>query len=179
MSEKQSLGSFISRLFLLDLIKGLVVTLKYHNAAIVQKRGASGQGDDPLLGIYTKQYPKERPIIAERFRGAPRLNNDPETGETLCIACNLCALACPEDCIYVGSENREVMEGGKLKKKKVLTTYVFDTSRCMFCNLCSEACPTDCVELTQNFELASYTRIGAIWDREDLEGGRAIKQFLS
>jgi NADH-quinone oxidoreductase subunit I len=179
MSERESLKDVISRLFMLDLIKGLFVTLKYHNASLVQRRGKSGKGDDPLKGIYTKQYPKERPEVAERFRGAPRLNMDPETGETLCIACNLCALACPEDCIYVGSENREVTEGGKVKKKKVLTTYVFDTSRCMFCNLCAEACPTDCVELTQNFELASYTRAGAIWDREDLEGGRAIKNYLS
>ena len=26
---------------------------------------------------------------------------DPETHDTLCIACNLCAVACPEDCIDV------------------------------------------------------------------------------
>src|SRR5256884_6189851 len=30
------------------------------------------------------------------------LNNHPETGETLCIGCNLCALACPENLIVVG-----------------------------------------------------------------------------
>jgi ferredoxin len=32
----------------------------------------------------------------ERYRGAPRLNINPDNGETLCISCNLCALACPE-----------------------------------------------------------------------------------
>ena len=32
---------------------------------------------------YTEQYPKERPKIAERFRGAPRLNNDPDNGRNV------------------------------------------------------------------------------------------------
>ena len=61
---------------------------------------------------YTEQYPKERPKVAERFRGAPRLNNDPVTGETLCIACNLCALACPEHCIEVGWERDRAGQEG-------------------------------------------------------------------
>jgi NADH-quinone oxidoreductase subunit I len=34
-------------------------------------------------------------------------------------------------------------------------------SRCMFCGLCEDACPVDALELTQDFELASYTREGA------------------
>ena len=45
--------------------------------------------------------------MAERYRGAPRLNINPDNGETLCIACNLCALACPETLIVVGSERNE------------------------------------------------------------------------
>src|SRR5678810_533339 len=76
--------SLIKRLFLVDLIRGLKLTFSY------QKPSEN----------YTEQYPKERPKISERFRGAPRLNNDPVTGETLCIACNLCALACPEPVSY-------------------------------------------------------------------------------
>ena len=57
--------------------------------------------------IYTEQYPAERPPVAERYRGAPRLNINPENGETLCISCNLCALACPENLIVVTSERNE------------------------------------------------------------------------
>jgi NADH-quinone oxidoreductase subunit I len=77
----------LSRFLLVDLLKGLRVTFKQQ---------APGE-------IVTEQYPKVRPEVSERFRGAPRLNLDPDTGETLCIACNLCALACPENCIEVGS----------------------------------------------------------------------------
>src|SRR5256714_35498 len=138
MSERESFKDVISRLFMLDLVKGLFVTLKYHNASLMQRRGKSGKGDDPLKGIYTKQYPKERPEVAERFRGAPRLNNDPETGETLCIACNLCALACPEHCIEGGWERDK-------QGKKVLTDYTVDISRGMFLGFCVYALSTPCL----------------------------------
>ncbi|HMW00125.1 MAG TPA: NADH-quinone oxidoreductase subunit I [Acidobacteriota bacterium] len=163
----------VARFLLLDLIKGFRLTMKYNLKSLLEKR----EGGNPLQGIYTEFYPEERPRVSERFRGAPRLNLDPETGETLCIACNLCALACPENCIHVGSANREVQDGDKRRKKKVLTTYVYDTSRCMFCDLCVEACPTDCIELTQEFELAVYSRSGMVWDRELLEKGREIVRY--
>jgi formate hydrogenlyase subunit 6/NADH:ubiquinone oxidoreductase subunit I len=52
-----------------------------------------------------------------------------------------------------------------------LTTFTYDLSRCMFCGLCEDACPVDALELTQDFELASYTREGGIWDRQMLEEG--------
>jgi NADH-quinone oxidoreductase subunit I len=56
-------------------------------------------------------------------------------------------------------------------RRKELTNFTYDLSRCMFCGLCEDACPTDCLELTQDFELANYTREGAIWDRQTLEQG--------
>lgn len=173
MSEKQSLKKWLSRLLMLDLLKGLALTFKYNLRALTQPR----EGGNPQSPIYTECYPEERPKVAERFRGAPRLNVHGETGETLCIACNLCAIACPENCIYVGATHRFYTEKGKQKKKKVLTTFVYDTSRCMFCDLCVEACPTDCLELTQEFELASYSRAGLVWDREMLEKGRDIVRY--
>ena len=139
---------FLRRIFLLDLVKGLRLTFSY------QRPGA----------VYTEQYPLERPPVAERYRGAPRLNNHPETGETLCIACNLCALACPENLIVVGWARTE-------DRKKRLTTFTYDLSRCMFCGLCEDACPVDALELTQDFEIAHYTREGMIWDRQTLEEG--------
>jgi NADH-quinone oxidoreductase subunit I len=142
-------------IFLVDLLEGLWVTFRYQRPK----------------HIVTEQYPLERPKIAERYRGAPRLNNNPETGETLCIACNLCALACPETLIVVSSERNEQT------RRKELTTFTYDTSRCMFCGLCEDACPVDALELTQDFELASYTREGAIWDRKMLEEGPHPKKY--
>ena len=139
---------FLQRFFLIDIFKGLALTLRYTYSK-----------------VYTEQYPREKPRLAERYRGAPRLNNDPETGETLCIACDLCAEACPEDLIVVSSVRDPE------SRKKVLTEYTFDTSRCLFCGLCQEVCPTNAIELTQDFELATYDRKSMLWDRARLEKG--------
>ena len=149
------MNSFLSRLFLVDFWKGLMLTFRTQNPK----------------NVYTEQYPLERPMVAERYRGAPRLNMNPETGETLCISCNLCALACPENLIVVSSARNEQT------RRKELTNFTYDLSRCMFCGLCEDACPVDALELTQDFELASYTREGAIWDRETLEKGPQPTQY--
>jgi NADH-quinone oxidoreductase subunit I len=151
-----ALSSFVRKVFMVDLIKGLAVTFRYQHPK----------------HITTEEYPKVRPDVAERYRGAPRLNINPENGETLCISCNLCALACPENLIVVSWER-----AGGTSGKKALTTFTYDTSRCMFCGMCEDACPTDALELTQDFELASYTREGAIWDRQMLEEGPHPTQY--
>ena len=127
---------FLKTVFLVDLLQGLWVTFRNQKPSLV----------------YTEEYPKDRPPVAERFRGAPRLNVHPETDQTLCIACNLCALACPEHLIIVTSERNEET------RRKELTTFTYDTSRCMFCGLCEDACPVDALELTQDFELALHPR---------------------
>lgn len=139
----------LQKLLLVDLVKGLSLTFRYQNPK----------------QVYTEQYPMQRPQVAERYRGAPRLNVNPDTNETLCIACDLCALACPEHLIVVNSERNPTT------KRKELTNFTYDLSRCMFCGLCEDACPTDALELTQDFEIASYSRTGMIWDRQTLEQG--------
>jgi NADH-quinone oxidoreductase subunit I len=161
----------LKRFFMVDLLRGLGVTLKFNVGALTDRDSVAGKG------IYTEQYPKVRPDVAPRFHGAPRLNMDPETHDTLCIACNLCALACPEDCIDVIPMDVEVVVAGKPRRKKVLDEFIFDTSRCMFCALCQEACPTYCLELTQDFELATYSRAGFVWNREMLEQGRETVKY--
>src|SRR3712207_7105461 len=52
------------------------------------------------------------------------------------------------------------------------TLFPYTTLFRSFCALCQEACPTACLELTQEFELATYSRAGFVWNREMLEQGR-------
>lgn len=156
MAEMGGVVGFLKKLFLVDFVKGMLLTLKYD--LMLSQPGKHKE-------LYTEEYPKDRPPVAERYRGAPRLNINPESGETLCIGCDLCALACPEHLIVVTTQRDEKT------RRKVLTTFTYDISRCMFCGLCEDACPVDCLELTQDFELASYTREGTIWDRQALEEG--------
>ena len=155
--------SFLKKIFMVDLLQGLWVTLRY--ALAVGARGGKPKE------LYTERYPLERPQVAERYRGAPRLNINPESGDTLCISCNLCALACPENLIVVSSSR------DKKTRRKVLGNFTYDLSRCMFCGLCEDACPVDALELTQDFELANYTREAAIWDRQMLEEGPRPTQY--
>jgi NADH-quinone oxidoreductase subunit I len=154
-SGDMGMASLLRKVFLVDLLQGMRVTFRYQ---------------DPKE-IYTEQYPLERPQVAERYRGAPRLNVNPDTDETMCIACDLCALACPENLIVVSSARNENT------RRKELTDFTYDLSRCMFCGLCEDACPVDALELTQDFELASYTREGWIWDRKTLEKGPQPTQY--
>jgi len=143
------MSGILKKIFLVDLFQGLWVTFRNQNPKY----------------IYTEQYPAERPKVAERYRGAPRLNINPDNGETLCIACNLCATACPEHLIVVQSERNPVT------RRKEMTSFTYDVSRCMFCGLCVEACSTDCLELSQDYELAQYSREGLVFDRQRLERG--------
>ena len=142
-------SAVLRKIFLADLFEGLRVTFRSQRPKY----------------ICTEQYPAERPRVAERYRGAPRLRRNPETGETLCNCCNLCALACPESLIVVTSARNEQT------KRKELVEYTFDTSRCMFCGLCEDACSTGAIDLSQDFELATYGREGQIWNRQMLEEG--------
>ncbi|HEY2930619.1 MAG TPA: NADH-quinone oxidoreductase subunit I [Acidobacteriota bacterium] len=148
--------NLLRRILFIDIIKGLLITFPYM-----------------FRRTYTEQYPTQRPQIAERYRGAPRLNLDPETKETLCISCNLCALACPEDLIVVTSER------DPKTSRKILQEFTFDLSRCLFCGLCQEACPVNAIELTQYFELAAYDKNGSKWDKYKLEHGPTALPGLS
>src|SRR5260370_26689716 len=145
----------LERLFQDDFLKGLAVTFRTQHPK----------------NIVTERYPLERPMVAERYRGAPRLNNNPETGETLCIGCNLCALAWPENLIVVGWQRDDAT------RRKVLTTFTYDTSRSMFCGLCEDACPVDELKLTKDFQIAYFTLEGAIQIRNRLLQGQILTRF--
>ena len=144
-----SLTPFLRKVLMVDLVKGLSVT--FHNQSEKER--------------VTEQYPLERPVVCERYRGQPRLNVNPETGDSLCIVCNLCALACPEQLIVVKGERNPAT------KRKEVVSWSYDLSRCMFCGLCAEACSTDALELTQDYEMALYSRDGMVRDQAALQRG--------
>lgn len=108
----------------------------------------------------TVQYPEERPAIPPRWRGRIILSRDPDGGER-CVACYLCAGACPVDCIAL--QAAEDSAG-----RRYPAFFRINFSRCIFCGLCEEACPTCAIQLTPDFEMGEYVRQNLVYEKEDL-----------
>ena len=114
----------------------------------------------------TQQYPEERPLLPARHRGRHELERH-ENGLEKCVGCELCALVCPADAIYVeGAENPKdapISIGERYAK-----TYVINLLRCIYCGYCVEACPTEALQMKGDFELAAGDRASLIVSKEQL-----------
>ncbi len=108
----------------------------------------------------TIQYPDEKPNIPPRWRGRIILSRDPD-GEERCVACYLCAAACPVDCIALQATEDE-------HERRYPEFFRINFSRCIFCGYCEEACPTDAIQLTPDFEMGEYNRKNLVYEKEDL-----------
>src|SRR3954470_18078439 len=114
----------------------------------------------------TEYYPNEPPKFEERYRGVHVLQRD-VNGMEKCVACFLCAAACPANCIYIeAAENTEKVRisGGERYAK----VYNIDYNRCIFCGYCVEACPTDAITHGHDFEIASYNTSTLIYRKDRL-----------
>jgi len=102
----------------------------------------------------------------ERFRGVHVLQRD-ENGLEKCVACFLCAAACPSNCIYIeAAENTaERRVSGAERYAKV---YNIDYNRCIFCGYCVEACPTDAITHGHGFEIASFNASNLVYRKEQM-----------
>ena len=94
----------------------------------------------------TVQYPYEKLIPSERFRGRIHFEFDK------CISCEVCVRVCPINLPIVD------WEFNKVTKKKELKHYSIDFGVCIFCGNCVEYCPTNCLSMTEEYELAVYER---------------------
>ena len=88
------------------------------------------------------------------------LTRDPDGGER-CVACYLCAVACPVDCIALQATEDE-------NGRRYPEFFRINFSRCIFCGFCEEACPTYAIQLTPDFEMGEYDRQNLVYEKEDL-----------
>ena len=108
----------------------------------------------------TVEYPEQKPYLAPRYRGRIVLTRDPD-GKERCVACNLCAVACPVDCIAL----QQVIDDDGRKRAEF---FRINFSRCILCGFCEEACPTYAIQLTPDVELAEYDRQNLVYEKEHL-----------
>ena len=151
-------------LFVPAVLKGLGTTLRHC-------LGNVGRDGKNKKNIWVLQYPEEkrddRPVVEggqERsvFRGVHRLNRD-EDGRVRCVACFMCATACPADCIHIVGE-----ESPWPDREKYPAQFDIDELRCIYCGMCEEACPVDAIELTPRYEIVGLTRNEMVFDKQQL-----------
>ena len=115
------------------------------------------------------QYPEAGTRFAPRYRGIH------EFEANKCIACDLCAKACPVDCIYIDktAPRRIDKKTGLIDfndpKNGVLIRFAIDYSKCLFCALCTEPCPTNCIHMGKLHDLSSYSRKDVVVEFAELD----------
>ncbi len=151
-------------LLVVNVIKGLGTTLRH----CFQNIGRDGKNKDTLWVV---QYPEEkrddRPVeeggqYRPYFRGVHRLNKD-EDGRVRCVACFMCATACPANCIHIVADESPWADREKYPKQ-----FDIDELRCIYCGMCEEACPVDAIELTPHYEVTGLSRQELIFDKAKL-----------
>jgi NADH-quinone oxidoreductase subunit I len=144
--------TFLERLYLVAIIKGLWITIKHLFTRKV-----------------TIQYPEQVRTMSPVYRGQHMLKRD-EQGRENCTACGLCALSCPAEAITMVASERKADEKHLYREEKYASIYEINMLRCIFCGLCEEACPKDAIYLTTSKVLvpSSYEREDFIFGKDKL-----------
>jgi NADH-quinone oxidoreductase chain I len=142
--------SFYERTYL-PLLGGMMVTIRHF------LRNLFGRGK-----MYTIEYPEERRDYSHRFRGHHILTTRPD-GSVRCVACYLCAQNCPAECIHI-----EAGEHPDVNIEKYPVVYEIDMLRCIFCGYCVDACPEEAIIMSNNYDMAYFTREQSIVGKGDL-----------
>jgi NADH-quinone oxidoreductase subunit I len=108
----------------------------------------------------TIQYPEQKAYLPPRWRGRIVLARDPDGGER-CVACQLCAVVCPVDCIALQATEDDA-------GRRYPEFFRINFSRCIFCGFCEDACPTYAIQLTPDYEMSEYQRQSLVYEKEDL-----------
>lgn len=135
----------------LPLLAGMMVTLKHFVQNLFGRRRR-----------YTIDYPEERRRYSHRYRGHHILTQRPD-GSLRCVACFLCATACPAECIHI-----EAAEHPDVNVEKYPLVYDIDMLRCVFCGYCVDACPEEAIIMSNNHDMAYFSREQSMVTKEEL-----------
>ena len=141
--------NLFERLYLPAIIGGFKVTLRHFFKKKV-----------------TMQYPEERWVVPEGYRGAPYLVKD-QDGRTKCVSCQLCEFVCPPKAIRITPPGPAgVPAAGTVEKAP--SEFEINMLRCIFCGYCQEVCPEEAIFLMKDYSLTGTSRAEMIYDKEKL-----------
>ncbi len=134
---------------ILSMLRGLFIVLKYSFKRPV-----------------TLRYPEEKRKLPVRSRGRHYLTKW-EDGLERCVGCELCAIVCPAQAIYVKAAENNPDEPHS-RGERYASDFQINMLRCIYCGYCEEACPTGAIILSNEFELSGYSRESLIFTKEKL-----------
>lgn len=151
---KKNLSQKITSFFntsseIIAMLRGLFIVFKYNFKRPV-----------------TLCYPEEKRKLPARSRGRHYLTKWSD-GKERCVGCELCAIVCPSQAIYVKPANNTPEEQHS-HGERYAADFQINMLRCIYCGYCEEACPTGAIILSSEFELAAYSREELIFDKEKL-----------
>lgn len=156
--------TWVDRTYVVPVLKGMAITLKHFLRQLFT--GSRRR--------FTVQYPDWKRTPAPGYRGLHELKRF-EDGSIKCVACFMCAEACPARCITIEADEfgeLNLTQGFQEKRPRV---FRIDMLRCIYCGMCEEACPKDAIWLRNDYEQASYDRLSMQFGKWDLMNAYAAQ----
>jgi NADH-quinone oxidoreductase subunit I len=155
-------NTFKEKIYLHAIFSGMKTTLKHFTANL------SDASSIPTI-CYPEQVPTD---ITPRYRGVHRLTHRKEDDSIACVACFMCATACPANCINIVAIARE-----DSVDEKMPAVFDIDLLECVFCGYCVEACPCDAIRMDSGiFSVIGDNREDFIYNKEKLLSIKGISQ---
>jgi NADH-quinone oxidoreductase subunit I len=160
--------SWAERIYLPYVLAGLAMTAKITVRNLLTWirwlfAWARGKGAAAPRGATTVYYPAEvRSDFSPINRGKHILTMR-ANGDSQCVACYMCATACPAFCIHIvaGEHPDPAIEKHPVR-------FDIEIDKCVFCGYCEEACPVDAIRLTPDVHLVDYRRERMVYDKDYL-----------
>ena len=151
--------TMMERAYLPEIARGLGVSMRHFFKNTFSRREKSE--------IVTVNYPEEKRIYPDRFRGVHRLTHR-DDGSPRCVACLCCSTACPAQCIHIEPAEYDTSDP-RYGYERFPKVFVIDELRCIFCGYCVEACPCDAIRMDTGMHVPpSHDRAHFIFDKETL-----------
>lgn len=138
--------SFSGKLYLPEIAKGMMFTLQH----IFRPNVAS-------------KYPEVPITMGPEFRGRPVLVA--EEGKERCVACGLCARACPPLAISMQAAQ---LPDTTDPKERYPSWFEIDMLRCIYCGFCEEVCPEEAIVMSTEYDYIFKDRKDAIMSKDRL-----------
>ncbi len=135
--------NFMHKMYFPEIFKGMAFSIKH----MFRKK-------------VTISYPEQRPELGAEFRGRPVLVK--ELDQERCVACGLCARACPP--LAISMQAAETDDA----KERYPEEFEINMLRCIYCGFCEDVCPEEAIVMSGEYDFNFRSRDEAIFDKSKL-----------